>query len=86
MSESQRRRYKFNFNLQDANEFLAKNESMVEYGFGEVDPQITVSVTAANERRAMILVLALIKTLKVERWIEQFEKAMNSGDYETAIG
>ena len=81
MSGSQRNRYNFNFNLQDVNELLAQDETL-----GEVNPQITVSVNAANERRAMMIALALIKTLKVERWGEQFEKAMDSGDYETAIG
>lgn len=81
MSGSQRNRYNFNFNLQDANELLAQHET-----FGEVNPQISVSVTAANERLAMKIALALIRSLKVERWGEQFEKAMDSGDYETAMG
>ena len=86
MSGSQRKRYNFNFNLQDVNELLAKDESLFKYEFGEVDPQITVSVTAENERRAVKIALALIKTLKVEHWMEQFDKAMTSGDYETVIG
>ena len=85
MSQSRRNRYNFNFNFTDVNDIL-NQEPLGQYEFGEVDPQISFSVTAANERRATIIALVLLKNLKVERWVEQFEEAMNSGDYETAIG
>ena len=77
VSDSQRKRHNFTLNIQD----VGKIE-----GIGEIDPQITVSVSASNERMAVKVAAALLKALKAESLSEQFEKAMLSGDYETSIG
>ncbi len=79
MSVSNKQRYNFIFNLQSADEAFAKTE------LGEVEPQVTISVSATNERRAVIAASAVIQTLKQEHWADQFNKAMDSGNYTTSI-
>ncbi len=83
MSKSQR--YNFIFNFPDLDKTLAENESLAEYEFTNAPSHVTVSVSATNERRAMMIAAALMTALKESDWAGRFREIMDSGEYETEI-